>query len=451
MAGQTISRGRGRGPRVTRLAGLTRLLTQALVPETATGRRLAVIALIDALGTGMFLTSAALYFTRIVGLRAAQVGFGLTVAGLVGLATAVPLGALADRVGAGRVFVALQAVRGFGFLAYCLVGSFGPFVAVTCLVGAIETVTPPLTVALVGAAVPEEVRVQTMARLRAARNVGFGLGALVATAAIVAGSRGWFVAMIVADAGSFFVTSLGMLHMGMGRLAPTERLGRVGGEGRAVPNLRYLGASLLNGILAIHITLLTLGLPLWIAERTRAPLGAVGACVVTNTVLAVALQAWFARAAARLRGAARAMLQAGVALGAFCALALLDARIASPALATVVALGSAVALTFGELWQSAGEWKISYDLADAAHRARYLSAFQLGSAAQQVAGPLIVTTLVLPHAWGWAALAGLTLGAGVAFQPLIFGAPAPRPSFNAAPNAAPNAVPRAASSEGEIS
>jgi MFS family permease len=426
---------------------LSRLLAQALVPETATGRRLAVIALLDALGTGMFLTSAALYFTRIVGLRATQVGLGLTVAGLVGLVTAVPLGAIADRVGAGRVFIALQALRGFGFLAYCLVSSFAPFVAVACVVGAIETVTPPLTVALVGAAVPEDVRVQTMARLRAARNVGFGLGALVATAAIVAGSRGWFVAMIVADAGTFFVTSVGMLRMGFGRLAPTAGVGRLGGESRAVPNPRYLVASLLNGILAIHMTLLTLGLPLWIATRTRAPVGVVGACVVANTVLAVALQAWFARAAARLSGAARAMLRAGVALAAFCALAAIDARIASPALAALVAVVSAVALTFGELWQSAGEWKISYDLADPAHRARYLSAFQLGSGAQQVAGPLIVTALVLPHAWGWGVLAALALGAGIAFQPLIFGAPARSPSLNAVPSA----VPHAASSEGEIS
>jgi hypothetical protein len=327
------------------------------------------------------------------------------------------------------------------------VGSFGPFVAVACLVGAIETVTPPLTVALVGAAVPEDVRVQTMARLRAARNVGFGLGALVATTAIVAGSRGWFVAIIVADAGTFFVTSLGMLRMGFWRLAPTGHVGRRGGEGRAVPNPRYLLASLLNGVLAIHMTLLTLGLPLWIAERTRAPVGVVGACVVTNTVLAVVLQAWFARAAARLPGAARAMLRAGVALAVFCALAVIDARIVSPALAGLVAVGSAVALTFGELWQSAGEWKISYDLADPAHRARYLSAFQLGSGAQQVAGPLVVTALVLPHAWGWGVLAGITLVAGIAFRPLIFGAPAHSLSLNAAQRA----VPHAASSEGEIS
>lgn len=401
---------------------MSRLLSQALVPETATGRRLAVIALIDALGTGMFLTSAALYFTRFAGLRAEQVGLGLTLAGLVGLLTAVPLGALADRLGAGRLFIALQAVRGFGFLAYCLVGSFGPFVAVACLVGAIETVTPPLTVALVGAAVPEDVRVQTMARLRACRNVGFGFGALLATAAIVGGSRDWFVALIVADAATFFLTSLGMLRMGMWGLSPTQRLRARGERGDGIPNPRYLTASLLNGILAIHITLLTLGLPLWIAERTRAPLASIGACVVGNTVMAVALQAWFARAAVRLQGAARAMLRAGIALAAFCALAVVDAHIMSPALAGLIAVASAIPLTLGELWQSAGEWKISYDLADPAHRARYLSAFQLGSGAQQVAGPFVVTALVLPHAWGWAALAGIALLAGIAFQPLIAGA-----------------------------
>jgi hypothetical protein len=58
-----------------------------------------------------------------------------------------------------------------------------------------------------------------------------------------------------------------------------------------------------------------------------------------------------------------------------------------------------------------------------------------------------VTALVLPHVWGWGVLAALALGAGIAFQPLIFGAPARSPSLNVVPSA----VPHAASSEGEIS
>lgn len=407
------------------LAPLRAATVQALVPASRTGRLLALTAAVDALGTGMYLTSAALYFTRVVGLRAGQVGLGLTVAGLVGLVGAVPVGTVADRAGSGRVFIAVQAVRGAGFLAYCTVRSFPAFLAVTCALGVLETVTPPLTVAVVGAAVPPGERVQTLARLRAVRNVGFGLGALVATAAIAAGSRAGFVALIAADAASYFIAAACLGRIGIWSVgrpigspgSPASRPPKSPGGGP--PGPRYLGAAALNGVLSIHMTLLTLGLPLWIALRTRAPLAMAGVVVTANTALTVALQARLARRASTLAGAAESMFLAGASLSLCCALALLAARARSPALAAALVGASAVPLTLGELWQSAGEWTVSYDLADPARRARDLSAFQLGSAGQQVAGPLVVTALILPHAAGWAALGALTFAAGAAFHPLL--------------------------------
>ena len=402
---------------------LRRGLGRALVPATGTGRLLAGVAGVDALGTGLFLTSAALYFTRVVGLSSRQVGVGLTLAGLVGLVGAVPIGRVADRLGSGRVFIAMQVLRGFGFLAYCLVGSFGPYVAIACALGLFETVTPPLTVAIVGAAVPPEHRVDTMAKLRAVRNVGFGVGALVASVVIQLGSRPAFVGIILIDAATFFFTGFALHRIGIARLAPS-----VGGPRRArpaVPNLRYLTAAALNGLLAIHMTLLTLGLPLWIAQRTTAPVGLIGVCVALNAALAALLQARLAGSAQHLAGATRAMAYAGGALAGFCGLVLLAAHVTSAWLAGSLVVAAALPLTFGELWQSAGEWKVSYDLADPAHRAEHLATFQLGTATQQILGPLIVTALILPHPGAWLALGAVVVAAGLAFRPLIAGAPVP--------------------------
>lgn len=394
------------------------LLSQLLVPHTQAGRLLALVACIDSLGTGMYLTSAALYFTWFAGLSAVQVGVGLTIGGLIGLAGAVPIGVLADRVGAGRVLVGLQVVRGLGFLAYCFVDEFWWYVAVSVLIGLVDAVISPITTAVVGAAVPNRYRIDTMAKSRAARNVGFGLGAVLATAVIHGGAQAGFLALIVANAVSCLLTAVLLVRIGIVDMAPQVRKRRIGRERLVLPDWRYLLASVLNGILSLHITLLTIGLPLWLTQHTSAPVALVGVSVVVNTVLVVLLQARMARPATTLAGGVRCMRRAGLALAVFCLGSIAMAGTASPLLASALALVAVTALTFGELWQSAGEWKISYDLADPQRRSQYVSTFQLGLAAQRVGGPAVVTGLILPSSWSWAALAVIVAAAGVLFRPL---------------------------------
>src|SRR5262249_58689599 len=105
-AGRDCRRGaRPGGRRRRRTAGadpamtLRALAGATLVPGQRVGRWLALAALIDSTGTGLFMTGSAIYFTRVVGLSAAQVGLGLSVAGLVGLLGSVPIGVLGDRFG----------------------------------------------------------------------------------------------------------------------------------------------------------------------------------------------------------------------------------------------------------------------------------------------------------------------------------------------------------------
>lgn len=77
-------------------------LIDRMLPPTPLARRLSVQSIMFAVGEGVFLTGSAVFFTQIVGLSAAQVGLGLTAAGVVTFFFAVPLGRLADRVGAKR-------------------------------------------------------------------------------------------------------------------------------------------------------------------------------------------------------------------------------------------------------------------------------------------------------------------------------------------------------------
>ena len=57
------------------------LLTRVL-PTTALARALSAQSILYAVGEGAFLTGSAVFFTRVVGLSAAQVGLGLTIAGV---------------------------------------------------------------------------------------------------------------------------------------------------------------------------------------------------------------------------------------------------------------------------------------------------------------------------------------------------------------------------------
>ena len=64
--------------------------------------------MLSAFGEGAFLTGSAVFFTAVVGLSAQQVGLGLSIAAAVQFACSVPLGRLADRIGAKRMWQAAR-------------------------------------------------------------------------------------------------------------------------------------------------------------------------------------------------------------------------------------------------------------------------------------------------------------------------------------------------------
>jgi len=176
-----------------------------LLPATSAGRRMVLVALVDSSGTGIFLTGSVIFLTRMAGLTAGQIGIGLSAAGIVGFASTVPIGIVADRFGARRILVALQLWRGAWFVAYAFVASFPVFVVVACMLALAEKATGPLNQAVVGAAVGTDDRVRTMATIRVVRNVGFSLGALAGTVVVGLGSDAGFKGIILANAASFFL------------------------------------------------------------------------------------------------------------------------------------------------------------------------------------------------------------------------------------------------------
>jgi len=387
-----------------------------LFPDSYAGRVLVLVALVDSVGTGLYLASSVLFLTRAVGLTGAEVGAGVAAGAVVGFLASVPAGMLADRRGAKNVLMALQAWRGLCFMALAFVGSFWQFLVVSILLGLADRGVGPVTQAVVGAAVEGRSRVQVLALMRSVRNAGFGLGAALSTALIAVDTPTLYRGMILADAASFFVAVAVLAKVPVpGR--PEVRAKALFGGARVFADRPYLVLSGLNGVLTLHMTLLAVGLPLWTAEHTSAPVWVVGVMVVANTCLSVLLQVWAAKGCEDPRVAVRRGVWAGVALA--CCVVLLPFAPGRPAvLAAGLMLLAAVLLTLGELWQSASAWGLSIDLAPEAYRGEYLSAFSLGRSLQEAIGPVVVTALVIPYpSLGWPLLAVTFVVVGLAIAP----------------------------------
>lgn len=398
-----------------------------------------MVSFIDSLGTGMFLTGSALFFTRDLGLTAGQVGLGLSLGGVTGLLCSVPIGRFSDRVGPRSALIALQLWRAASFFAYPLVTGLDSFIVVSCMAGAGEWAAAPVVQSLVALCVPHASRVRTMSAMALIRNVGFTLGAGSATAAIALGGGAVYRGLVVIDAVSFLLSGALLLRLRTG--AATAGPGTDGGPGlasastaagvpreapgpRVRPGARYLTLAGLNGVLYLHAIILTVGLPLWIATRTRAPVALIGATVVVNTVLAIVAQMPLSRGVDGVRPAASRQLRAGCTLALCCLLVAVTGPTA-PTLTVALVLAATAALTVGEIYQSVGAWGVSYGLAPEQRRGYYLSVYSLGSTGAMIVGPWLITSTVLPAgALGWSLLAAAFAVSG-ALVPVVASVRAP--------------------------
>jgi hypothetical protein len=182
---------------------------------------------------------------------------------------------------------------------------------------------------------------------------------------------------------------------------------------RVLRDRPYLTIAGLNALLTVHMPLLSIGLPLWIADHSHAPRAIVAPLIAVNTVLAVAFQMRASRGSDTTGGAARCLRLAGFALAA-CCLILAVVPGLPRAEAVVVLVLAVVALTAGELFQSAGGWGLSYELAVEHQQGAYLSVFWLGVGAQQIAAPLFLGLILSTGPIGWVVLAVLLVAAGLA-------------------------------------
>jgi MFS family permease len=362
---------------------------------------------IDAIGTGLFFTGSVLFLVRGVGLSSGQVGIGLTLAAVAGFLATVPLGLLANRVGAQRMLIWLQIWRGVCYALYALVASFWPFVLLACLAGMAERMDAPLTQAVLGSVAGESGRRDAYIQVRRLRNAGFGVGALCAAAATLQNSVSGYRLLVLGNAVSFFIAALLLRRIRVSKSAAGSRSGlRL--HGRAIRDVRYLRLTAVNVLLTLYMTIQTLAMPLWILEHTSAPRPVIQVIFILSILVVIVFQRRFSRGTDDPEGSRRALRWAACGLSLGAAAVGLTGWIHNVGLVVALLIGAGMLVTAAELWQTVGGWNLSYALAPEAQRPEYLAVFSLSSSAQRVIGPALFTFLIIPFGpWGWLLLAAV--------------------------------------------
>ena len=375
-------------------------IEQALTWGTAT----------SSLAKGLLFGVSALFFTRVIGLSAATVGLGLTVAGGVGLAAAFGSGYAADRLGARRVLLATTVAQGAALAAYTIARSALVFVLVACVAVGSEAAQRTARTTLLARQFTGGDRVEVRARLRVVTNVFIGVGSLAAAGALT-----------VDTAAAYAVTMAIAAVLVLSATVPLRRLPeppRVPEERHRTPlrDYRYIGIAALNGLLTIQFGLLTVGLPLWVTGHTRAPAATVAALLVINTAFVALFQVRAARLATDIRKAGRVVFAAACALTVACFLYATAAH-GPVVMATALLVLGVFAHSTGEVLAEAGGWELAFELADPRNAGAYQGVSQAGPAVGAMLAPAMVTSTAIDHGGpGWAVLAVtfLIAGAGTA-------------------------------------
>jgi MFS family permease len=395
------------------------------VKLTGNLRTMALATLANTIGSGLWIASVAIYLTRYVGLTATQVGLGFSIAGLAGLVASMPLGHLADRRDPRSLRALIQLLQVLVALSYLLVGSFGWFVVVAVLESLLQVSNLTVRAALVSAVGGESGRVEAFAVLQSVGSIGIGAGAAVAALGLTIDSRAGYQAMVVANAATFLISAALLMRLPAFPPNPGQSPSR---PWDALRDFRFLAVSGVSAVLALHRPVLSLIVPLWIAQHTSAPRAAISAVLVVSTAMSVLFSVRVSRGVRTATTAAKALRRSGFALGAGM---LLYAAAAGPPAPVAVALlvGATVIFAVGELHQSTAEASLAYELARPGALGQYLGANRLVTGLAFALGPVLLSTLVLdrPNATGWAGLTVIFVAAGLV-APLLVAAAISRES-----------------------
>jgi MFS family permease len=386
-------------------------LNLSLIPEPGPRRVYLLATLINTYGTGLVLTTLTLFAVRVVHLSAARTGLAMTIAGLVGLLSAMPIGRLADRHGPRNVYRLVLLVLGAAAAGYVLFAhSFVSFLIVTTVDGSALISSGAANVALlrrVGGGGATTFRSQTAAVL----NVGITLGVATAAVALELNTVNAYRALFLGNA----LTCLVGVAV-LSRLPKYEPLPGAREESplAALKDKAFVGYTVLSGAMYMQYFVLIVLLPVWVVYHTSAPRWSVSAFVIINTVIVVLFQVRVGKNVQTIRQGGAAFRRAGALFLVSCSAIGLATGI--PAWAALLLLAAAVVVhSYGELWHASGTYALDFGLAPPHAQGQYQGLVSMGTGAGQALAPILLIGLVLSLGrlgfvllGAWFAVLGLT-------------------------------------------
>jgi MFS family permease len=364
---------------------------RSLVPKSRQQRVYLLVTLINLYGTGLIATAMTLYAIKVVHLTAERSGLALTIAGLVGLLAAMPIGRLADRRGPRDVFrlcLLLQAAAAasYVFLAH----SFVSYMLVAIVDGSALSAASTANVALlrrVGGDDATTFRSQASAVV----NLGMSLGIATCGVAIELNTVTAYRALFLGNALSCLI-GIAVLS----RLPRYEPLPGAHEESpfAALRDRPFVGYAVLSGAMYMQYFVLALLLPVWVVYHTNTPRWTVSAFVIINTVMVVLFQVRVGKTVQTLKQGGAAFRRAGVLFLVSCSAMGLAAGLPGWG-ALLLLAGAAVLHTYGELWQSSGMFALDFGLAPLHAQGQYQGLVGMSNFAGQALSPLVLVGLVL--------------------------------------------------------
>jgi hypothetical protein len=366
-------------------------------------RTMSWATLTNTIGSGLWTAAQALYFTRIVGMPAVQVGAAITIANLVGLASSVPLGRIADRRDPRMIRAGIQALQALVAVTYVTVGSFWPLLLVTTLDSGLQTANIVVRAALVAAVGGAKGRVRAYAVLRVVAAIGMAVGAGAAAIAVAFDTAMAYHVLIAVNAATYLLSSVLLLRLPAFQPEP-KPTGNAGHS--AMRDARFLGVSVGSAVVALHRGVLPILVPLWIVQHTAAPKVAISIVLVVNTAVSIVVTVPASRRLTSAAAGARGMRWAGLLLGVSMVLYSL-ATFGSAGAAVGVLIGATTIYAIGELLYATSNVTLSYELAAPGAIGDYQGTNNLITGVAFAVSPLLMTAVVLraPDAGGWIGLA----------------------------------------------
>lgn len=392
--------------------------SQRLGLPAMTGTRGLVAAVaIDSTGSGLFVPFTLLYFLHTTPLSLTAIGGALTLAGLIAVPVPFATALLIDRCRPKAMIAGANLLSGAGFIAYLFAGSRPELVVAALAVNVGQRTFWTGTRALIAQVAGPADRPAWFAFQAMALNAGYGIGALLGSAALGVGGQGSLRVLAAANALSFFAAAALYLRWHPPADATGTRTsgtadhpggGQPGAPGyRAVLADRRLwrvtGANLIFVLCASALPVL---LAVYLVDALHQPAWLAGVMFAVNTFVIVAAQTTVT-GRTRDRSAQRILQLAGAAYaGSFViswALSAAPGTMIVPLLLVAVLLFALAQMLNGPMINV-----LAVTIAPAAAPGRYLAVFQLSWSIGSALAPATLTWLLSRGtSWPWAVLIAL--------------------------------------------